>query len=313
MRLEMTPRGRRIGRFTAWILLIGVLAALLLALGMRAALQKNQLFQLFLTARTWMFPTVIRDLPHHLRANEYGQLVHYQGKQAVDKPDVTNRTMVAFVFGQSNAANHGGERHTSTSGRVYNHFDGRYYVAADPLLGASGYFGSVWTRLADRLIHAELHDRVILLAAGVGGSSVREWQPGGRLHGMLRHRLEQARLEGLVVTHFLWHQGEADRDHNPAEYAKALRRVIEVAHSYFPEARFFVAQASLCDGKPSSPQILHAQRSMTEQTGVFLGPDTDAIGSADRYDDCHFSGRGLEQHANGWLRALQNPAKTDRP
>jgi hypothetical protein len=304
----------RAGRFAgpvALALLIAFGASALLAAGMRAALQQNQLFQWFLTAKTMVFPTVIEGLPDHLRANQYGQLIHYDGKQRVDRPVITGRTMVAFVFGQSNAANHGGERHASTSGRVYNHFEGRYYAAADPLLGASGYSGSVWTLLGDQLLDAGLHDQVVLMAAGVAGSSVKEWQRGGRLHALLRQRLDDAQGSGLVVTHFLWHQGEADHAADPAEYAAALNRVIGVARGYFPQARFFVAQASRCDGVPSSPALLAAQRSVTRQAGVFLGPNTDAIGPADRYDDCHFSGPGLARHAQGWLQALRAPRQAD--
>lgn len=298
-------------RAVALTLLAGVVAAMLLAVGMRAALQQNQLFQWFLTAKAMVLPTVIEGVPDHLRANPYGQLIHYAGKQPVASPAITNRTMVAFVFGQSNAANHGGERQASTSGRVHHYFEGRYYAAADPLLGASGYFGSVWPLLGDRLIDAGLHDRIVLMAAGVGGSSVKEWQPGGRLHAMLRQRLHEAQRSGLVITHFLWHQGEADHAADPAEYAAALNRVIDVAQGHFPQARFFVAQASRCDSHPSSAALLAAQRGVTRRAGVFLGPDTDAIGPADRYDDCHFSGRGLARHAQGWLQALRAPRQAD--
>ncbi|RZI85061.1 MAG: hypothetical protein EOP38_06520 [Rubrivivax sp.] len=293
------------------ILLAAIGAAVLLAVGMQSALQKNQLFQWFLAIKTAVSPPVIQGVPSQLRANEFGQLVHDQGKRPVARPDITDRTMVAFAFGQSNAANHGGERHASASGRVYNHFAGQYFMAADPLLGGSGYFGSVWTLLADQLIDAGLHDRIVLLTAGVGDSSVKDWQPGGRLHGMLRQRLEQTQKSGLVVTHFLWHQGEADHDADPTEYAAALNRVIDVARGYFPQATFFVAQASRCDGRPSSPAILAAQRGIARRPGVFLGANTDAIDDADRYDGCHFSGRGLARHAQQWLQALRTPKQAE--
>lgn len=306
----MSIPGRR-ARWAALLALTTFGAAALLALGMQSALHKNQLFQWFLAAKTMASPPVIRDLPAQVRGNPYGQLVHFEGRRPVARPEITERTLVAFVFGQSNAANHGGERHASTSGRAYQHFEGQYYVAADPLLGASGYFGSVWPLLADQLINAGLHDRVVLLAAGVGGSSVKEWQPGGRLHGMLRQRLAEARQAGLVITHFLWHQGEADHDADPAEYAAALNRVIDAARRDFPQARFFVAQASRCDGRPSSPAILAAQRAATRRAGVFLGPDTDAIDEQDRYDGCHFSGRGLARHAEGWFLALKHPRQSE--
>lgn len=308
----MLLQGR--GRVVNGVVLVALLTALclgLLAVGMHAALQENRLFWMFVAAKRLVIPAALPDLPGHVRINEYGQLVHYQDKQRTARPYITSRTIVAFVFGQSNSANHGGERFASTDGKVYNYFDGHYYVAVDPLLGATGYYGSVWTLLGNKLLAADMADKVILIPAGVGGTSVRQWQEGGWLHGMLRRRLADARASGLVVTHFLWHQGEADQGLNPAEYADGLNQVIKVARGYFPGAKFFVAQASRCDTKPSAPSLLDVQRSVASQPGVFLGPDTDVIGPEDRYDDCHFSGRGQERHADGWLRALQAEDSAD--
>jgi len=39
---------------------------------------------------------------------------------------------------------------------------------------------------------------------------------------------------------------------------------------------------------------------------VYLGPNTDLIDYRDRYDGCHFSGRGLDKHAQSWLEVLKN-------
>ena len=41
-------------------------------------------------------------------------------------------------------------------------------------------------------------------------------------------------------------------------------------------------------------------------SGVYLGPNTDLIGLEDRYDDCHFSGRGLQKHSEGWVKAIKS-------
>src|SRR2546425_3481295 len=56
------------------------------------------------------------------------------------------RIMVALVFGQSNSSNSGQTRRTARE-RVYNYYQGKLYLAQDPLLGADGDGGSVWTRL----------------------------------------------------------------------------------------------------------------------------------------------------------------------
>ena len=287
-------------------ILATVLAALLLAAGMRSATRQDGLFLAFRQLKQWVLPP--QDDPRHIaRRNEHGQLIAYRGKQGLPPPEITDRTMVAFVFGQSNSANYGGERHAATPGKVYNHFDGRFYLAADPLLGADGEMGSVWTNLADKIVQAGLADKVILLAAGVGNTSVQAWRVGGPLHGMLAERLAGARRQHLKVTHFLWHQGEADHDMAPEVYEAGLNEVIALTRRYFPDAAFHVAQASRCGIAQHAPRLVAAQRRITRQQGVFLGPDTDAIGLADRYDGCHFSGRGLERHAQGWLQALTHP------
>ena len=53
-------------------------------------------------------------------------------------------------------------------------------------------------------------------------------------------------------------------------------------------------------------RLLNAQKKMTKIKGVYLGPNTDLIDYRDRYDGCHFSGRGLDKHAQSWLEVLKN-------
>lgn len=223
--------------------------------------------------------------------------------------------MVAFVFGQSNAASFGSERFEAVDDRVVNYWNGKYYRAADPLLGATGQSDSPWVAMANRLLARQQVDQVILVAAGVDGSSVRAWRQGGRLHSMLEARLQELRRQHLSVTHFLWHQGEQD---NPAAgpvmldadaYKTGLPEVIALTKRYFPESSFFMAQVSLCGRSPVSAELVGAQAEMARLGGVFLGPNTDRIGLMDRYDGCHMSGRGLVKHAKAWVEALENPRK----
>src|SRR6185295_9871056 len=61
------------------------------------------------------------------------------------------RTMVALVFGQSNAAN-AGETAGSAHQGVFELYGGRLYRARDPLLGAEGDGGSVWLRLGEKAV-----------------------------------------------------------------------------------------------------------------------------------------------------------------
>lgn len=254
-----------------------------------------------------------------IQYNLLGQLVQYPGKQSVVPPVLGKRTMVAFVFGQSNAANHGGQKFSAEGLPVFNFWQGHYYAAADPLLGATGSGGSVWTLMAKQLLEKHMFDQVILIPAAIGGTSVAQWQPGGELHPMLLTRLQLVKRSGLQVTHFLWHQGEADNPLSPDHgtdlegYRQGMQQIIAVTHQYFPQAKFFVAQTSHCAAMaPSSAALRAVQAKLADGKSVMRGPNTDAIGEKDRYDDCHFSGSGLQKHADGWIKALTE-AQSEQP
>ncbi len=222
------------------------------------------------------------------------------------RPAVTPRTMVAFVFGQSNSANHGNTQIPGDIG-CRGQFLGREVLRAeDPLLGASGERGSPWIPAAERLIAAGTIDRAILIAAGVGSTSVQEWTTGGRLNVMLEERLAATQEAGLTVTHFLWHQGELDNSAaGVAAYDLAMQPIIALTKRFFPRSKFFVARATIC-GQAASPNLAlqKIQLGLTRLPGVFAGPDTDEIGLADRYDGCHMNENGLEKHAAGWATAI---------
>jgi hypothetical protein len=249
---------------------------------------------------------LVRHLGLGVAENEYGQVIEYPGKRQVPRPLITPRTLVAFTFGQSNAANSGSDRYQEGNRGVFAYFDGRYSIAEDPLLGATGMKGSVWARTANRLVTAGIFDQAILLAAGVGSTWVRDWTTGGRLNGMLEARLADAKAAGLTVTHFLWHQGESDNnDEGVASYDAAMRPIIALTKRYFPQSKFFVAQATLClRSPPANAALRKIQRDLAQIPGVYAGPNTDDIGFDGRFDDCHMNGKGLERHADGWAAAI---------
>lgn len=250
-----------------WVLAVIAVSAFLLLLssvsiliGMRSVANQDALFFYVKEIKRLFIPAINKATPDPFLLNEYDQLSFFHDKHEVDSPQITKNTVVAFVFGQSNAANHGGERHQSATGKVFNYYGGKYYPAADPLLGATGVSGSVWSNLGDKLVNDHLADDVVLIPAGVGGSTLKQWQSGGRLNEMLKARLAEVKASGLTVTHFLWHQGESDNTLSPGEYAVGLGQVISLTKEYFPESNFFVAQASRCGTMASAPGILNAQR-----------------------------------------------------
>lgn len=289
------------------IVLIGAYSLIFLSIGVKIAFSESPLHRLLIETGMVKFPEVPTYIqpPSFAAFNNYGQLAKYAGKVQVERPIITPKTMVLFVFGQSNSANYGGEKFVAASDHIYNFWDGAFYRAEDPLLGASGFSGSVWVDLANKLIEKKMADAVILIPSGIGGSSVQHWQPGAVLNPMLLKQLESAKQANLEVTHFLWHQGEADQALDHERYKHGLDYIIQTTQRYFPHSKFFVAQASRCGSMPPSAALQATQRDMSRQPGVFLGPNTDLIEPHDRYDDCHFSGNGLKLAADGWLAALK--------
>lgn len=269
-----------------------------LLVGMHSGSRGDRMFQLSRNAKRWLLPT-----PEY---NAYSQLVAYPGRREIARPPITSRTMVAFVFGQSNSANHGDTKFQAPSPAVANFWNGKYFAAEDPLLGATGDGGSPWALMANRLIEARTFDTVILIAAGVAATPVEAWTTGGGLNGMLEDRLAEAKDAGLTVTHFLWHQGESNNSPaGAANYDAAMQPIIALTKRDFPQSKFFVAQATLC-GRGNAPdvELQKIQLGLSRLPGVFAGPNTDKIGFADRYDGCHLNRRGLEKHAAGWAAAI---------
>ena len=213
------------------------------------------------------------------------------------------RVMVALVFGQSNAANFGEERHVAGP-NVFNLYKGRLYRARDPLRGANGEGGSVWTRLADRLIAEGLFDSVILVPAAIGGTEIARWTPDGELHPLILRAIEDVQRRRLKFTHLLWHQGESDAVlfTSRADYRQRFLAMLASIREHGVDAPVFVATATRCGQYPVNPDIQQAQRELVDFTlGILPGPNTDLLDETFRYDTCHFSKEGLDAHALMWL------------
>jgi hypothetical protein len=219
------------------------------------------------------------------------------------------RRFVALTFGQSNAANYVRGRHASASG-VISYYRGRCYAAKDPLPGAGGTGGSVWSRLGDFLIAGGDYDQVVIAGIAVSASEAARWTVGGDLHPRLIEVLADMHAHGLTPTHLLWHQGETDaKQGTDAEtYRRHFLSMIDSVRAQGVAAPVYVATASYCHGR-SSPAVRAAQVSLVDpDAGIHAGPDTDSlIGPRWRHDDCHFSADGAVRHAALWRDALLAP------
>jgi hypothetical protein len=220
------------------------------------------------------------------------------------------RPMVALVFGQSNAANFGLSKKLSGHS-VYSYHNGKCYKAADPLPGANGMGGSIWTRLGDIVISSKLYDSVLFVSVGYGGTIVADWKPGGKVHKRLVNGMRGPHAIGLEFTHLIWMQGESDAagETTQKKYVSDFEEMLGSLRSGGVKAPVLVSLTSVC-GVYESKAVRNAQRQLAnEHAGVYQGPDTDALGRSHRYDDCHFNDKGLLKAAEAWFEAIKRIEK----
>jgi hypothetical protein len=216
------------------------------------------------------------------------------------------RVMVALVFGQSNSANSGETRYKSRQ-RVYNFYKGKIYAAQDPLLGAGGDGGSVWTRLGDELIEKNYYDSIVFVPLGVGSTEIARWKSDGDLHVAILQAIRDVKAQGLAITHLLWHQGESDAGKtSSAAYKSMFLDMLSSIRSHGVDAPIFVSVATRCQKGRPDKLIRQAQQELVNPSqGIYAGPDTDKLGFGHRYDGCHFSDEGLGMHAQLWVEKLK--------
>lgn len=217
----------------------------------------------------------------------------------------SGHVMVAVTFGQSHSANYGETRMTPT-GKVYQMYQGKCYKAKDPLLGASGDYGSVWTRLGQYLVDGGVYDSVIFIPIGSGGSSVAQWKQDGEYFPRLSSAIKLAGERGFTITHFLWHQGEADMGKlSTDEYKNDFSDMLSGIRSLGSTAPIFVPVSSACDGR-NAADIQKAQQELTDGSAkIYAGPDTTTIPASHTWQSCHYSTLGLQELATLWYYKIK--------
>jgi hypothetical protein len=235
------------------------------------------------------------------------------GRRAVDVKIQSPDNAVILGLGQSNIANECDPTALyEAKEKVFNFnlFDGKYYLAKDPLLGASHDRSNVLTRLGDLLVERGNYRSVVLVPIAHGGTFVREWSPEGRMFPRLQWALDRLREKQAKVTHIVWQQGEAEAaEHNadPGEWMRYFTAMADSIRAAGVEAPIYVAQCTICCNDPNE-RIRSAQRGVVNPlTGILPGPDIDLIGRDERYDGCHLSGDGLRHAAELWYAALSRP------
>ena len=215
--------------------------------------------------------------------------------------------VVILAVGQSIASNYGSVPY-AVGPKVFSFYNGTCFRGNDPLPGADGNGGSIWSRLGDLLIQRGLAKNVLLVAVGSGGSSVSEWVPDAKLYPRLIDAATNLRASGFKPTLVVWLQGSRDRGMEPQKYRKHLRDFI----FSFPilgiqlgqPTRMLVATHTRCNSE-ALPELQAAQRGVVEPDKfIFEGPNMDALDNEMKYDRCHYNEKGLDLAANLWLESI---------
>jgi hypothetical protein len=182
------------------------------------------------------------------------------------------------------------------------------------LLGTTGEGGEFLTPLADLLVEDGLYDRVLIVAAAVGGTPIVRWQKGGDLNeGALA--VLKALPQGYKVTEVIWHQGESDRDLGTSgdTYAASFASLLGTLRDAGVAAPVFIGITTICNSAPGL-ELERAQAGLVDDRSVFLGANADAmLGAADRQADrCHLSDIGQHKIAASYEAAMKK-ARGVRP
>lgn len=223
---------------------------------------------------------------------------------------------VIFTFGQSNSANYGQTKYVCQE-EVYNWHKGNIFKAKDPLIGASGDKGSVWTRLADKMINQGVSKKILLVPLGIGKTRISQWSKDGEYFKLITETLNDLKARKIDIDYILWHQGESDNLLNTSSesYISDFEYIRMVFRNNDIKAPIFIAIATYHPNENSIKNkqfgcdtiIQNAQKSLIDKfPDIFLGANTDILDkSYYRHDGVHFSVIGLEKHAELWLESIK--------
>lgn len=233
-------------------------------------------------------------------------------------PTIDGTTGVFVTIGQSRIANNsaaGATPYTVSNPSKclnLNPYDGAYYVANDPVLGASasaGFNNAGWHgRLCDKLIAAGKYTQVVLIPIAIAGSSVTEWDSGGPYRDRIRAASAMLTAMGITPTAWLWQQGTTDSiaGMTQSTYQTALRAIIAYQRSLPGRSadKWMIALDTIHDANVTSSDIRVAQNAVAGDSNNFLGPDCDTLTSPTNSDGTHFNNTGNDAVATLWTSKI---------
>jgi hypothetical protein len=210
--------------------------------------------------------------------------------------------IVIITGGQSNAANAFSDPvGPDPASRAYMMLDGQCYRLRDPVLGATGQDGSLWTGLG-LAIHAQTGRPVVFINGAVGGAQLGDWlDDRSHYRQRLADQSKMARRIGLTPDYVMWIQGETDAAVllAPSLYVAQMRDVIarfDASGAVPPGTPWVIYRSTRCkDRRGNGPDIDRAIAVWaTGSNRIILGPLASALDDDYRRDGCHFNGRGRQ-------------------
>ena len=216
------------------------------------------------------------------------------------------RPLVLLALGQSNAGNHGSG--PDPAGESVNLIvDGKCVRSSDPLPGATGRGGSIWSRLPGLLVGKKRNRQVVLSVLAVDATSIVDWtDPQRPLKSLLTDRIASLVKLGLPPSLILWQQGEADARDETTEndYVTGLTKLSAIVDEAGVNAPILLARSTLCKSAPEE-NIRNAIAKIVAKDSRFrLGPDTDALSGDNYRTGCHLKMAGLEGAARMWASSI---------
>lgn len=246
-------------------------------------------------------------------------------------------TLKLFVWGQSIAANSGHGRYAARNTRktcVY--FDGKFYPCSDPIIGAEGPGGSVWSRFADSVLGHPIDNatvsQVVIGCCAQGGTSINDWMPGGSEAPRLIRCLSDYIATVGQPTNLAYSQGETDVNVLTTEqWVDRWQAMLASVRNLGCPSKIWTSVETICNVRmaddPFDEDVIRRRpdsyvkieigrqniRAAQRMVGA-LGPDARPGPNLDLIDwhlracgdGCHFGELGLAAAAQAWTAALTN-------
>ncbi|MBT9501019.1 MAG: hypothetical protein IV092_07225 [Burkholderiaceae bacterium] len=213
------------------------------------------------------------------------------------------KPLLLLALGQSNAGNHGSPGPASME-PIAMVSGPDCLFAKDPLPGATGRGGSIWSRLPAVLSPALGGRQIVMSVLAVDASPIADWtRADSPIVKRLKAQIEALNDVGLRPDLVLWQQGEADaRLRTEAEnYLAGLRRLATLLEQAGVSAPLMLARSTVCRSEPNREIQNAIDAALALGPRFVAGPDTDALVGIDgRFDGCHFNARGLDRAADAW-------------